>query len=74
MIPEELKRLRQWVCGQAVPDPARPDHPRKTPINPRTGKGAMSNNPDTWTDYDTAFKESIHYTVSGLCLQAGILA
>ena len=71
MIPEELKRLRQWVCWQAVPDPARPDHPRKTPINPRTGKGAMSNNPDTWTDYDTAFKESIHYTGIGFMFAGG---
>lgn len=71
MIPEELKRLRQWVCWQAVPDPARPDHPRKTPINPRTGKGAMSNNPDTWTDYDTAFRESIHYTGIGFMFAGG---
>lgn len=70
-IPEELKRLRQWVCWQAVPDPARPDHPRKTPINPRTGKGAMSNNPDTWTDYDTAFRESIHYTGIGFMFAGG---
>lgn len=71
MIPAELKGLRQWVCWQAVPDPARPDHPRKTPINPRTGGGAMSNNPDTWTDYDTAVRESAHYTGIGFMFANG---
>ena len=71
MIPEELKRLRQWVCWQAVPDPARPDHPRKTPINPATGGGAMSNNPDTWTDYETAAREAVHYTGVGFMFANG---
>lgn len=71
MIPAELKRLRQWVCWQAVPDPARPDHPRKTPVNPMTGGGAMSNNPDTWVDYDTAVRESKKYTGIGFMFANG---
>ena len=71
MIPAELKALRQWVCWQAVPDPARPDHPRKTPVNPMTGGGAMSNNPDTWTDYDTAVRESKKYTGIGFMFANG---
>lgn len=71
MIPTELKRLRQWVCWQAVPDPARPDHPRKTPVNPMTGGGAMSNNPDTWADYDTAVRESKKYTGIGFMFANG---
>lgn len=71
MIPAELKGLRQWVCWQAVPDPARPDHPRKTPVNPLTGGGAMSNNPDTWTDYDTAVRESKKYTGIGFMFANG---
>lgn len=71
MIPAELKRLRQWVCWQAVPDPARPDHPRKTPVNPMTGGGAMSNNPDTWADYDTAVRESQKYTGIGFMFANG---
>lgn len=71
MIPAELKRLRQWVCWQAVPDPARPDHPRKTPVNPMTGGGAMSNNPDTWADYDTAVRESKKYTGIGFMFANG---
>lgn len=71
MIPAELKGLRQWVCWQAVPDPARPDRPRKTPVNPLTGGGAMSNNPDTWTDYDTAVRESKKYTGIGFMFANG---
>lgn len=71
MIPAELKRLRQWVCWQAVPDPVRPDHPRKTPVNPMTGGGAMSNNPDTWADYDTAVRESKKYTGIGFMFANG---
>lgn len=71
MIPDELKGLHQWVCWQAVPDPARPDHPRKTPVNPLTGGGAMSNNPDTWTDYDTAVRESKKYTGIGFMFANG---
>lgn len=71
MIPAELKALRQWVCWQAVPDPARPDHPRKTPVNPITGGGALSNNPDTWADYDTAVRESAHYTGIGFMFANG---
>lgn len=71
MIPAELKALRQWVCWQAVPDPARPDHPRKTPVNPMTGGGAMSNNPDTWADYDTAVRESKKYTGIGFMFANG---
>lgn len=71
MIPAELKALRQWVCWQAVPDPTRPDHPRKTPVNPMTGGGAMSNNPDTWADYDTAVRESKKYTGIGFMFANG---
>jgi len=43
-IPAELKEYPNWVCyGED-----------KTPINPRTGKGAKANDPATWTDYETA--------------------
>lgn len=66
-IPEELKSVPNWVCWQASPDP-RPDDPnhlKKTPINPRTGGGAMSNNPDTWADYDTALKASERFSGIG---------
>ena len=66
-IPQELKNLPNWICWKAVPQP-RPDDPGhigKIPINPRTGGGAMSNNPDTWTDFDTAVKASEQFTGIG---------
>ena len=44
MIPQELKDLKQWVCWQGD----------KLPKNPYTGGNAMSNNPSTWSDYETA--------------------
>ena len=50
-IPEELKRLRNWVCWKAEPDPKAHSGISKKPINPFTGGQAQSNNPDTWADF-----------------------
>ena len=44
MIPQELLGLKQWVCWNSD----------KIPKNPYTGGNAMSNNPSTWSDYQTA--------------------
>ena len=66
-IPQELKNLPNWICWKAVPKP-RPDDPEhidKIPINPRTGGKAQSNNPDTWTDFDTALKASEQHSGIG---------
>lgn len=66
-IPQELKNLPNWICWKAVPKP-RPDDPEhigKIPINPRTGGNAQSNNPDTWTDFDTAVRASEQYSGIG---------
>lgn len=63
-IPQTLKNLPNWICWKAVPQP-RPDDPEhigKIPINPKTGGNAQSNNPDTWTDFDTALKASEQYS------------
>lgn len=56
MIPEELQRLKQWVCWQGD----------KLPKNPYTGGNAMSNNPSTWSDYDTACKAVSKYHFDGI--------
>lgn len=61
-IPAELKQLPNWVCWQAVPDGHRM---KKIPINPLSGGQAMSNNPDTWTDFETAAKAAEKYTGIG---------
>lgn len=66
-IPAELKQLPNWICWRGFPQP-RPDDPNhigKTPINPKTGGNAQSNNPDTWTTFDVAFKASSQYTGIG---------
>lgn len=64
-IPQELKALPNWICWDAVPDPKSHSGIRKIPINPRTGGKAMSNNPSTWTDYDTAVRISENYSGIG---------
>lgn len=43
-IPDELQKLKQWVCYSKD----------KLPKNAVTGKNAQSNNPDTWYDFETA--------------------
>ena len=62
-IPAELKALHQWVCWKGEQDEN--GRLKKLPINPRTGGGAMSNNPDTWTDFETAVQESSKYSGIG---------
>ena len=64
-IPQELKDRKQWVCWRLEPDKDG-GKPRKMPINPNTGRGAMSNNPKTWTDYQTAFDAYEKYGYTGI--------
>lgn len=56
MIPQELKGLKQWVCWAGD----------KLPKNPVTGGNAMSNNPSTWADYDTAVSAVKKYHFDGI--------
>lgn len=64
-IPQELKERRQWVCWKGEADESRPGKLRKIPINPRTGGAAMSNNPDTWADFETAVAVAGEYSGIG---------
>ncbi len=64
-VPKELRRLPNWVCWKAVPDEKSHSGISKKPINPKTGNFAMSNNPTTWTDFDTAVKVSEKYSGIG---------
>jgi putative DNA primase/helicase len=52
-IPSEMKALPNWVCYRYFYDDGI-DKYRKMPINPRDMEPAKSNDPTTWTDYDTA--------------------
>lgn len=65
LIPDELKRCRQWVCWRSEPDPKSHSGIKKIPINPKTGGQAMSNNPETWSDFETAVKSSGKYSGIG---------
>lgn len=64
-IPEELKLLKNWVCWKAEPDPKAHSGLKKIPINPHTGGQAMSNNPDTWSDFETAVRVSADFAGIG---------
>lgn len=55
-IPQELKRLKQWVCWDGT----------KLPKNPYTGGNAQSNNPQTWSDYETALNAVGKYGFGGI--------
>ena len=60
-IPEELKRLSQWVCVSKTD---------KIPKNPFNGKNAQANNPKTWGTFEQAVKacESFGFDYIGLQL------
>lgn len=64
-IPDELKNCPQWVCWKSEPDPKSHSGIRKIPINARTGGQAMSNNPETWSDFQTAVRASRNYSGIG---------
>lgn len=68
-IPEELKKIEQWVCWKAE---ERNGKMTKTPINAKTGGYAMSNNSSTWSDFDTAVKASKNFSGIGFMLGNGI--
>ena len=64
-IPNELKAVPNWVCWKSEPDPKSHSGIKKIPINPLTGGQAMSNNPQTWSSFDIAVRESAKYSGIG---------
>ena len=50
-IPEELKRLPNWVCWGKI---GIQDGKKKMPWNPETGTAAKAGVPDTWTSFEKA--------------------
>lgn len=63
-LPEEIKKHTQWCVYKIEPPQKEGQHERKIPINPITGNGASSSDPNTWVDFDTAsrlYKESNEY-------------
>ena len=64
-IPDELKRCPHWVCWRSEPDPKSHSGIKKIPVNARTGGQAMSNNPETWCDFETVVRASRNYSGIG---------
>ncbi len=63
IIPDELKRQKTWVGYVLKPNGKRSD---KIPMNVMTGKPAKSNDPETWTDFETAEGLSVQRGYSGI--------
>lgn len=55
-IPDELKKVKNWVCFTSD----------KMPKNPHTGGNAQSNNPSTWGTFDEAIEAVEKYGFSGI--------
>ena len=63
---QSLKQLPIWVCWKRDPDRG------KIPKNPFTGGNAMSNNSQTWSDYNTALQASKQFDGIGFMFAGGI--
>lgn len=54
-IPQELRNLKQWGLFELKYVPARKKN-TKIPINPYDGSAGKSNDPSTWSDFNTAMR------------------
>lgn len=59
VVPEDLRRLVQWVCWDDCDG-------RKVPVNPRRGGNAASDNRATWATFDTAVSAYLRGGLSGV--------
>lgn len=64
-IPESLKKLPQWVCWKAIQRPGK-EKIDKIPINPKNGYNAKSNDPNTWTNFNTAAAAREKFNLAGI--------
>ena len=55
----------RWCVWKYVNNPDNPNKPKKEPINPRTGGGAMVNESSTWADFDTAYEARKKFNCNG---------
>lgn len=62
-IPEELRLLPQWICWRYEDIGAA--KPTKIPYNARTGKLAATDDPFSWSSFDTAVAASSNYSGIG---------
>ncbi len=68
-IPEDLKKLKQWVCYKVEKEiKAGEEHFTKRLINPYTGKWAKVSEPRDWAYYSIAIKQMAKYKCDGISL------
>jgi hypothetical protein len=63
-IPAELQKLQQWICWSYEDIGAK--KPTKVPYDPKSGKMASVNEPDSWSTFDEAVKTANKYSGIGL--------
>lgn len=68
-FPDCLKARRAWVCWRSE---VRHGRLTKVPYNPATGTEAKSNDPSTWTDYDTACGRAGGFDGLGIMFDNGL--
>ncbi len=66
----DLKSQSVWICWQYETD--KDGRPTKIPYNAKTGSKAMSNNRQSWSDYQTAFSACKKYSGMGFMFADGI--
>lgn len=59
-VPNELKKLTQWGNYHRIWMEERGKY-TKIPINPWNGEDGKSNDPSTWSDFDTAMRAMDKY-------------
>lgn len=67
-VPEELQKHRQWVVWKAVEKTKRDGSVKvtKVPHNPKTGKPASTNRPETWATFDDACEALLMDSYTGI--------
>lgn len=69
-IPIDLMERDTWVCWKI--EESQNGRKTKRPYNPHTGSYAKSNDPTTWSDYETALEMSKNFDGIGFMLGDGI--
>ena len=72
-LPDEMCALPNWACYRTYTN--KEGKRKKVIINPQNGNFAKSNEPNTWTDFETAKNYCRRYRYSGLtfALTGGIV-
>jgi putative DNA primase/helicase len=65
-IPEEMRKVHNWICWKLEPPKKPGDKPRKVPKNPLTGRNADTTDPTTWGTFAEARAAKKRFDFSGI--------